>query len=457
MTTPLEPIRNEDDVRRLLAERNPHHVKVGVVDIDGILRGKYMARDKFASSLDGGFGFCDVVLGWDSNDQLYDGVQLTGWHTGYPDASARIVPETARELPFEDGVLFFLAEFTGAAAAICPRNVLRRILVRAEAAGYRAKVGSEFEFFVFDETPQSVRDKGFRGLRPFTPGNFGYSTLRSSVHASLYRTLLDSFEAMNVPIEALHTETGPGVLEAALRVDDALEAADKAVLFKTFTKVLAQRAGLMATFMAKWSPDVPGQSGHLHVSLTDRDGTPLFHDPSAPHAMSETMRWFVGGQQRLMPELLSMVAGTVNSYTRLIPGYWAPTSASWGVDNRTCALRVIPGSAKSQRVEYRVAAADINPYLAIAVAIASGLWGIENRIEPTAPVTGSAYHQPADAALDLPRTLTDAAERLAESAAARDLFGAEFVTHYAETRRWEERAHRRAITDWQLARYFEII
>jgi glutamine synthetase len=454
---PLEPVANEDDARRLIAARNPAHVKLGVVDMDGILRGKYMARDKFLSSLDGGFGFCDVVLGWDSNDQLYDNVQLTGWHTGYPDAQLRVIPESARELPFEDGTLFFLGEFTGAAAEICPRNLLQRVLNRAEQAGYRAKVGVEFEFFVFDETPQSVRDKGFRNLKPFTPGFFGYSTLRSSVHAALYRTLLDTFEAMDVPIEGLHTETGPGVLEAALCVDDALPAADKAVLFKTFTKVLAQRAGLMASFMAKWSPDYPGQSGHLHVSLTDKSGTPLFHEPSAPHRMSQTMRWFVGGQQRLMPELLAMVAGTVNSYTRLIPGFWAPTSASWGVDNRTTALRVVPGSSKSQRVEYRVAAADINPYLAIAVAIASGLWGIEHQIEPTQPVTGSAYHQESDASLDLPRTLTDAADRLAASAAARDLFGDAFVDHYAATRRWEERAARRAITDWQLARYFEII
>lgn len=448
-----------DDARKLLEQRNPTHVKVGVTDTDGILRGKYMARDKFASSLDGGFGFCDVVFGWDSNDQLYDkaDIRFTGWHTGYPDATARIVPETARVLPFEDDTLFFLAEFTGAAAAICPRNLLQRVLERAEKSGYGVKVGAEFEFFVFDETPQSVRDKGFRELKPFTPGFFGYSTLRSSVHAELYHTLLDSFEKMDVPIEGLHTETGPGVLEAALRVDDALAAADKAVLFKTFTKVLAQRAGLMATFMAKWSPDYPGQSGHLHISLTGEGGKPLFHDQNDPARMSQAMRWFIGGQQRLMPELLAMIASTVNSYTRLIPGFWAPTAATWGVDNRTCALRVIPGSAKSQRVEYRVSAADINPYLAIAAAVASGLWGIENKIEPTAPIAGSAYHQHVDPALDLPRSLAEAADRFAASQPARELFGDEFVDHYAETRRWEDRTSRRAITDWQLGRYFEII
>jgi glutamine synthetase len=218
----------------------------------------------------------------------------------------------------------------------------------------------------------------------------------------------------------------------------------------------------MATFMAKWSPDYPGQSGHLHLSLADRNGRPVFHDATQPHGMSRLMRWFIGGQQRFMPELLAMVAGTVNSYTRLIPGFWAPTSASWGIDNRTCALRVITGSAKAQRVEYRIAAADINPYLAIAAAIGSGLLGIERQIEPTAPISGSAYHGDAStgeqsAALELPRTLAAAAERLSRSEAARALFGDAFVDHYVATRQWEDRAHRSAITDWQLARYFEII
>jgi glutamine synthetase len=262
---------------------------------------------------------------------------------------------------------------------------------------------------------------------------------------------------MRFPIEGLHTETGPGVLEAAIEVTDALEAADRAALFKTFTKVLAQRSGLMATFMAKWSPDWPGQSGHLHVSLNDKAGKSVFHEEGAPASMSQAMRWFVGGQQALLPELLAMVASTVNAYSRLIPGFWAPTEASWGVENRTCALRVIPGSPKSQRVEYRIAAADINPYLALAAAIGSGLWGIANRVEPDAAVDGNAYEKRFPETRALPRTLTEAAARLKASQAARGLFGEAFVEHYAATREWEEREFRRAITDWELARYFEII
>jgi glutamine synthetase len=158
-----------------------------------------------------------------------------------------------------------------------------------------------------------------------------------------------------------------------------------------------------------------------------------------------------------MPELLAMVASSCNSYTRLIPGFWAPTAASWGIDNRTCALRAIPGSAKSQRVEYRVSAADINPHLALAAAIGSGLWGIENKIEPKEAAKGNAYEIDFPEELQLPRTLTQAAERLKNSKVARDLFGDAFVDHYAYTREWEDQQQRRAITDWQLNRYFEII
>ena len=453
-----EDVKTAEDARAIVEERGLSHVKVGVFDADGVMRGKYMSREKFFSALSGGFGFCDVVLGWDSNDQLYDNVKFTGWHTAYPDAPVRVLPDTCRAVPFEDGMLLFLAEFAAPAEEVCPRAVLRRVLARADEMGFAVKAAAEFEFFLFEETPHSVREKRYRGLKNLTPGFFGYSMLRSSVHAEFYRDLLKLGQDMRFPIEGLHTETGPGVLEAAIEVTGALEAADRAALFKTFTKVLAQRMGLMATFMAKWSSDWPGQSGHLHVSMSDKaSGGSVFHEEGAPACMSQTMRWFVGGQQALLPELLAMVASTVNAYTRLIPGFWAPTEASWGVENRTCALRVIPGSAKSQRVEYRIAAADINPYLALAAAIGSGLWGIANRIEPDAAVEGNAYEKQFPPERALPRSLAEAAARLNASQAARSLFGDAFVEHYAATREWEEREFRRAITDWEMARYFEII
>jgi glutamine synthetase len=451
-------VRSVSDARAIVEERGLSHVKVGVFDNDGVMRGKYMGRDKFFAALDKGFGFCDVVLGWDSNDQLYDNVKYTGWHTAYPDAPVRLLPASCRELPLEHNMLLFLGEFAENAESVCPRAVLRRVLARASQMGFDVSAAAEFEFFMFRETPDSVRAKGYQGMQTITPGYFGYSVLRSSVLCEFYEALLKLCEEMRIPLEGLHTETGPGVIEAAIQYTEALEAADRAALFKTYTKVLAQRSGYMATFMAKWSKDWPGQSGHLHVSLQSRDdGAPVFHDATQPHGMSQQMRWFIGGQQALMPEVLAMVASTVNSYSRLVPGFWAPTSATWGVENRTTALRVIGGGPKSQRVEYRIAAADINPYLALAAAIGSGLWGIEHKIEPDAAIQGNAYARKHPAKRQLPRTLTEASEWLAKSRAARELFGDAFVEHYAASREWEEREFRRAVTDWELARYFEII
>jgi glutamine synthetase len=455
----IEPrqVKTIADAKAIVEQRKLSHVKVGVFDVDGIMRGKYMSRSKFLSALESGYGFCDVVLGWDCQDQLYDNVQFTGWHTGYPDAPVRILPDSCRPLPFEDDNLLFLSEFAPPAEQVCPRGILRRVIERAQAMGFAPYAGFEYEVFFFNETPQSIREKNYRNLQPMAPGWFGYSVIRNSVGSGFYRQMLAMCETMDFGIEGLHEETGPGVIEAAIGYDDALAAADKASLFKTFIKVLAQRNSMMATFMAKWSREWPGQSGHIHLSLRSSDGKPVFHDPAQPHGMSATMRHFVGGQQRLMPELLAMIAPTVNSYTRLIPGFWAPTDSTVGVENRTCALRIIPGSAKSQRVEYRVAAADANPYVILAAALGSGLYGIEHRIEPEPLVEGNAYDHKFPEALALPRTLWEAAQRLKQSKAAREYFGDAFVQHFAATREWEEREFRKHITDWELARYFEII
>jgi len=452
-----EHIRTASDLKQKVQHENIENIKVGVFDVDGILRGKYMHRDKFLSAVDKGFGFCDVVLGWDSNDQLYDKSTITGWHTAYPDAPVRLLPLTTRELPFEEGSLFVLGEFADEAEKVCPRGTLRRVLSKAHDMGFTVHGALEFEFFLFEETPHSVREKGYRNLKPITPGFFGYSVLRNSVHSDFYHDLLALCKDMRMPLEGLHTETGPGVIEAALNITEGIEIADRASLFKTFTKVFAQRQDWMATFMARWSPDWPGQSGHIHLSLKNFEGNNAFFDGDKPESISDEMRWFLGGQQALMPEFLSMVASTVNSFSRLVPGFWAPTNATWGVENRTCALRAITGSEKSQHIEYRIAAADVNPYIGMAAALGSGLWGIENKIEPTEAVVGNAYEQKFPKKLDLPATLYEAAGRLRKSQAAKELFGETFVDHYAQSREWEEREFRKSITDWEMERYFEII
>ena len=237
------------------------------------------------------------------------------------------------------------------------------------------------------------------------------------------------------------------MLEAALELDEALEAADRAALFKTFAKVLAQRRGLMATFMAKWSQRLAGPvrpPAHLARARTAKR---VPRRSRARTTCRETMRWFVGGQQALMPELLAMVARTVNSYTRLVPGFWAPTNATWGVENRTTALRVIRGGPRSQRVEYRIAAADINPYIALAAALGSGLWGIEHRIEPDRAdraATPTTTKHPAELGA-CPRRSGTRPQRLKTLARPRaSSFGDAFVDHYAATRQWEEREFRKA-------------
>ena len=457
-TSANEAVTNSRDLDDWIESESIRYFKIGVFDIDGILRSKYVDREKLRSAVDKGFGFCDVVLGWDMHDQLYERVEVSGWHTGYRDAAVRLDLSTLRRIPFEDDTLLLIGSFQGEYAEVCPRTILARTLERARAMGFEVDAAFEYEFFLFDETPDSIREKGYRKLQPFTPGMFGYSTIRSSVHAELYHELLDTMEAFDCAIEGLHTETGPGVVEAAIRYARGIAAADKAAIFKTFTKVFAQRAGLMATFMAKWSNDYPGQSGHLHLSLCDaKSGRNVFYEKGAPFDMSDTMRHFVAGQVRYLPEVLSMVCSTVNSYRRLVPGMWAPTASSWGVENRTTAIRVIPDGPTAQRSEYRIAPADANPYLAQAAALASGLRGIEEGLALPDAVMGNAYEDPKALANPLPTTLREASDRLRGSELARTAFGDAFVDHYAATREWEDRESRKAVTDWDLARYFEII
>jgi glutamine synthetase len=435
-------------------------VKVAVTDIDGILRGKYLAKEKFFSVAKGNLSFCNVVLGWDSSDACYDDVRYTGWHTGYPDALVRLDLSTYRRVPWDGGVAFFLGDFVendGATPlSICPRQLLKAVLARGTGRGLRAACGMEFEWFNFRETSQSWRDKGYMRPEPITPGMFGYSILRAGQNRPFMNALMDELAAFRVQIEGLHTETGPGVYEAALLYGDALEAGDRAVLFKTSAKEIGQRFGIMPSFMAKWHEKLPGCSGHIHQSLWNAAGDNAFYDAADPHKMSALFRNYLAGQVRLLPELLPMFAPTVNSYKRLVEGAWAPTRANWGVDNRTTAFRVIPAGAKSTRLETRVSGSDVNPYLALAAAVGSGLYGIEHELElPAGPVAGNGYAD--DAAVKLPANLYEAATRFASSAAAREIFGAPFVEHFAASRLWEWRQSQTAVTSWEMERYFEII
>jgi glutamine synthetase len=455
-----EPAKTSRDVLEEIEKGPFDKVKVAITDIDGILRGKYMHKQKFLSAAESGFGFCNVVFGWDASDVCYDNVPYTGWHSGYPDALARLDLGTYRHVPWDNGVPFFLGEFLEndgqTPLPICPRQLLKKVVRRSHDMGFAEACGMEFEWFNFKETPQSFKDKGYIRPEPLTPGMFGYSILRAGQNRPFMNALMDELLAFRVPIEALHTETGPGVFEAAILYCDAVEAGDRAVLFKTSAKEIGARFGIMPSFMAKWNERLPGCSGHIHQSLRTANGENAFYDPQDPDKMSPLFRHYLAGQVRLLPELLPFFAPTVNSYKRLVEGAWAPTRSNWGVDNRTTAFRVIPGSPKSTRLETRVSGSDVNPYLALAAALGSGLYGIEHQLElPAGPVRGSGYRD--ETAVQLPTNLHEAASRLASSQAAREIFGESFVEHFAATRLWEWRQSQAAVTSWEMERYFEII
>jgi glutamine synthetase len=445
-------------LREAFRERGIQKVKLGGFDIDGVLRGKYVSLEKFWSAVESTLGFCDVIFGWDIGDVLYDNAKVTGWDTGYPDIHAKVDLDSFRVIPYEPNTAAFILDFVqpdGTPHPSCPRSLLKTVLARAKSMGYSATFAAEFEFFVFKETPETAAQKGYRGMTSLSPGMFGYSWLREGQHADLCHDLWDTLGAYEIPVEGFHTETGPGVYEAALRYQEALRMADNAALFKVATKEILGRRGLMPTFMAKWNAELPGSSGHLHQSLWTKDKKNAFYDAAGDGGFSAVAQSYLAGQLALMPELTALYSPTVNSYKRYVPGVWAPLTATWGMENRTCAIRAIKGGEKGTRYEYRQTAADINPYIAIATCLAAGLHGIEQKLTPPPASRGDASSS--SAAAHLPRTLREAKDQLGASAAAKKILGEAFVDHYVRTRDWEVRQYERAVTEWELRRYFEAI
>jgi glutamine synthetase len=315
--------------------------------------------------------------------------------------------------------------------------------------------GVEFEWFNFAETPQSWAAKRGVDPQPITPGMFGYSLLRMNHKREYFNALMDEMLAFGVPIEGLHTETGPGVYEVAILFSDALEAADRAILFKTGAKEIGSRFGVMPSFMAKWNAQYPGCSGHIHQSLSDGKRN-LFHDAKSARGMSPLFESYLAGQVSCLMEFAPMFWPTINSYKRLVDGFWAPVKPTWGMDNRTASFRVLAGSPKSTRLETRCPGADINPYLAVAAVLAAGLHGVEKKMKlTTPPITGT--NQGAEDIARAPRTLIETTRVFRQSSIARDWLGDDFVDHFAATREWEWRQWLDGVTDWELKRYFEII
>ena len=437
-----------------LADHDFTYARVGVFDIDGQLRSKLVSKEKLIKILDEGFGFCNVINGWDMKDVCYPAYA----HTGYPDEWVFPDPNSLRYLPWQEDRPFVLADFdnsTKGLGVICPRSLLKRVLEEYESLGISPKIGMDIEWFNFWENSQSLLEKGYTNPLPITRDMFGYSTARLNLHAYYVEDLLDCLNGFSIPIEGLHTETGDGVYEAALSYQEALPFADNAALFKSSVKEIANNHGITASFMAKWNASLPGCSGHLHQSLHEEETQRnlLFEEGG----LSQLGKHFLAGQLHCLPYILPLYAPTINSYKRYVKGSWSATTVSWGEENRTTAIRVIPSRNQvNSRVEMRVPGADANPYLSISAALASGLYGIKHKLPLAISGTeGSEYdrsdHTP------LPHSLESAISHMKSSKIPGELFGPTFVEHFLITRDWECEQYNMAVTDWERKRYFETI
>ena len=429
--------------------------KIIVTDIDGIPRGKYVSKKKFESIKKDGINFCSVIFGWDSRDICYtNGVEFTGWHTGYHDINGEIdlYPWKLPSLNKEIYIGYFPKHM------VCPRNLLINVIKDTLNKGFYVLSSFEYEWFNFLEDSHSIIGKTFNELKPLTPGSFGYSAHRLSKNSEYVEDIMKTMDEIGVNIEGFHTETGPGVFEVALEYCDSLKMTDMAVIFKMMVKEIGLRHGILATFMSKISDKLAGSGCHIHQSLwSSQEIEPCFnYDENKEHGMSVLMKQYLAGQLYCLPHILPMYAPNINSYKRLVDGCWAPTRVGWGIENRTTTHRVIIDKfGKGTRIECRVAGADTNPYLVMAASIASGIYGITNKLELPPIVIDNAYE---DNRLHvLSNNLLEATKKMKESHIPYELFGKEFVDHYVKTREWEWEKFNESITDWETKRYLEII
>ena len=441
-----------------MQEHIESYTKVAFTDIDGVLRGKYLPSSKLKKAFSDGIGFCNVVFGWDVQDEVYPFESLSGWDTGFPDGKLKIDASTKREMPWEESMHLYLGDFRDdeTLSEICPRSLLLNVIQECHEMGFEAKFGAEFEWFLFRESPQSLQDKNFTQIHPISPGMFGYSMLRSGQFKEITHTLLDFCSKAGLPLEGLHTETGPGVYEAAIHYDNALRSADNAVLFKLLVKQVAYSMEHVASFMAKWSLDYPGCSGHLHHSLWNENNEAVFGTADTHTGLNKVTEQFLAGQLFCLPYIMPLLAPTTNSYRRYVKGSWAPTTVSWGMDNRTTAIRTVSELNGGLHLEHRVPGSDANPYLSIAACLASGLYGIKHKLSlKDSFAKGNAYE--VSTLHKLPDTLAMAVDQMKHSEIPNELFGDVFVEHFLKTRYWEIEKSEKKDLDWELSRYLEII
>ncbi|KAJ4358212.1 uncharacterized protein N0V89_002792 [Didymosphaeria variabile] len=463
-----------DELASLLA--NDDCVKVAGIDIDGVLRGKLMSKDKFLCIAQEGFGFASVLFAWDLQDQIYtEGPLISHAQNGYNDLLAVPDLRSFRRIPWEDDVPFFLVNFldpkTKESISGCPRSLLKRIAQKVGATGVTAMAGVEYEFSHFQlpeagvATHMSVSDKP----KPLEEGKFGYSIARPVHNKAYYYDIFKTCGRFQCPLEGWHAEVGPGMYEAALAFDEICEMADRAALFKLAVKSVAIKHSIKPSFMAKPIANSPGCSSHVHISLMDRrlgsDKNLLFRaapDENVPmkalRDLSDIGRHFLAGILMSLPSILPLLAPTVNSYKRLVENMWAPVTVSWGLEHRAASVRVImpPTCApEATRFEVRVPSADSNGALVLAAIFAAGWYGVTEKLDvDLLPLDAST----ADPGKRLARNLREATDAMsAKDSIARKLFGDEFVDHYAGSRYHECKLWEEAVTDWEVKRYLEIV
>ena len=421
---------------------------MGLFDFTGAFREKRLSAAALQAAIADGWRFIDALPYWMHDETCFA-------EKGFVDEAVAIDTGSLRPYPFEDNAQLVVADYAGPSAAITPRPALIKMIEKARGLGFSAIGGFEFETIFLAEDGASLRAKNWSDLDAALPHNRCWSGVAPAADADFLKFVHDELLAGHVALDHHCMELGPGCVEYTLGPEPILKAADDAALFKIFTRAIARRAGLTASFMAQLDNGFPGLGGHISLSLKDKSGAPAFSDSADPHGLSKTAKAFLGGIVALTPELMCMFAPSVNAYRRLRPGNWAPRAANWGIGNYSCGVRVVTTTPELTRFEFRLPGADTNCHMTAAMMLGAGLWGIENDADPGEPVTGNGRDAEVAPDAQLPTSLEEAARRFAKSDAARALFGSAFVDHYAAWCAAEAAAFHAHVSAFERARYLE--
>ncbi|WP_223420968.1 glutamine synthetase family protein [Tateyamaria pelophila] len=445
-----------EDLKASVADGSIDTVLACFVDMQGRLMGKRFHGANFVETSFEETHCCNYLLATDLEMATPDGYASTSWRTGYGDYVMKPDLATVRPVPWLDGTAMVLCDILDhhdhKPIPHSPRAILKKQIAHLEALGFEAKMATELEFFLFEQSFDDIRKDGFRTLEPISGYNEDYHILQTTKEEGVMRPIRNHLFAAGLPIENSKGEAEAGQEELNIRYAGALDCADHHSIAKHAIKEIAWQNGRAATFLPKWHKDRVGSSSHVHQSLW-KDGEAVFYDPSAKYGMSAVMRHYMAGLINYAPDYTYFLAPYINSYKRFAKGTFAPTKTVWSVDNRTAGFRLCGENTKGVRVECRIGGSDLNPYLAQAAMLAAGIKGIEDKMELPPATTGDVYEDAK--AQDIPQTLRAATETLRGSAFLREALGDDVVDHYTRAAEWEQEEFDRVVTDWEIARGFE--